>query len=197
MKTIIKQLEIGPMGNFAYIVGDETTKKCCIIDPGFDVENIIEEANNLGLSIDKILLTHGHYDHAKGAQKLSKETNAKIFVHKDEPLDFSSGNVVRFLGGEIIEVGELKIKCIHLPGHSKGSTAFLLGNDLFTGDVLFVDGIGRCDLDGGDESAMLGSLKKLSNLPDSTRIFPGHDYGASQSSTIGKQKLSNPYMKIS
>jgi len=185
------------MGNFAYIVGDEATKKCCIIDPGFDVENIIEEANNLGFSIDKVLLTHGHYDHAKGAQKLSKETNAKIFVHKDEPLDFSSGNVVRFLGGEIIEVGELKIKCIHLPGHSKGSTAFLLGNDLFTGDVLFVDGIGRCDLEGGDESAMLDSLKKLSNLPDSTRIFPGHDYGASQSSTIGKQKLSNPYMRIS
>ena len=196
MPPIIKQLEIGPMGNFAYIVGDNTTKTCCVIDAGFDVDEIIEESKQLGLKIEKILLTHGHFDHARGAQKLSKATDADIFVHKDEPLEFSSERVVRFSDNDEIEIGNLKIKCLHLPGHTQGSTAFLLDENLFTGDVLFVDGIGRCDLDGGDEEAMIKSLKKLATLDDSIRIFPGHNYGRETTSTIGKQKRTNPYMKL-
>lgn len=189
---MINQLELGPMGNFTYIVGDASSKTCAVIDPGFDIGDIIREAKASGLTVTHVLLTHSHFDHARGAKELSKKTGAKIYVHEAE----AGGDEVSFKDGQKIKLGELEFSCLHTPGHTQGSTCFIAGNAIFTGDTLFVDGIGRTDLDGGNEDEMFGSLKKLADLPEQMIVYPGHNYGGAPASTIGEQKRTNPYLNI-
>lgn len=188
---MIKQLEIGPMGNFAYIVGDEKSKTCAVIDPGWETDEIIKQASDLCLKITHILLTHSHFDHAKGAKSLSIKTGAPIYIHESEIGDEAKS----FKSDDIIPVGSLKFNCFHTPGHSPGSTCFILDDAIFTGDALFVGAIGRTDLDGGSDDDMLESLRKLASLPDKLVVYPGHNYGDSPTSTIGEQKRTNPYLR--
>lgn len=172
------------MNNFTYLVGDETTKTCAVIDPGWEKDKIIDQAKKLGFKITHILLTHGHFDHVNGAKALAKETGARIFIHQAE----ADVHQTSFKDNEKISVGDLKITCMHTPGHTQGSTCFIVNNAIFTGDTLFVDAIGRTDLDGSSEDQMILSLKKLAKLPDNMLVYPGHDYGNSPTTTIGEQK---------
>jgi glyoxylase-like metal-dependent hydrolase (beta-lactamase superfamily II) len=195
-KIIIKRLELGPMANFTYLLGDPVSKTCAVIDPGWEAGEIIKEADALGLEITHILLTHTHFDHARAADTLAKKTRAKIYVHAKEAGVFEKGARAEISDGEKIDIGDMRVKVVATPGHSPGSVCFLAGDVIFTGDTLFVDGIGRTDLEGGSEGEMIESLKLLSRFPDNMIVYPGHGYGAEPASTVGEQKRRNPYLKF-
>lgn len=185
------------MMNFAYLVGKRGAKACAAIDPGWDAKSIAAAARKEGLTIEKILLTHTHFDHATEVGALAAETGAATYVHHSE-IGEIPGNVktVATDDGTIIEVGVLKIKCLHTPGHTPGSQCFETNGAIFTGDTLFVEGCGRVDLPGSDPRQMILSLKKLAALDPKIVIYPGHDYGPTPTSTIGDEVKRNPYMSL-
>jgi glyoxylase-like metal-dependent hydrolase (beta-lactamase superfamily II) len=201
---IFRQIKVGMMGNFSYIIGDNG--EAAIVDPGWQHKKLLKACEDLKLSVAKILLTHAHYDHVMDLAKVAKKTNAGVYVHELENFKapslqaglFSAGlesmRIIKIKDNDTISVGKIKIKVIHTPGHSPGSVCFLFDKKLLTGDTLFVGSIGRVDLPGSSEEDMAKSLKKLSRLSDDIEIYPGHDYGNSPKSTIGNEKKNNPFM---
>ncbi|MFH1290687.1 MAG: MBL fold metallo-hydrolase [Nanoarchaeota archaeon] len=181
------------MENFSYIIADPQTKEAAVVDPGFEHEKILNKAKEQNLKITKILLTHAHFDHTTDLPALEKATKAEIYIHEKEPFDLKL-KTKKVKDGDIIPLGSLKIEVIHTPGHTQGGVCFLIGKKLITGDTLFVNSMGRTDL-GGNEKEMFESLKKLSELPDNTEVYPGHDYGGKKS-TIKQEKENNPFMKF-
>lgn len=193
---IIKQLPVGPMMNYAYLVGDAETKTCAVIDPGWEAEHIIDEAKRSGFKITHILATHTHFDHVNDLVKLAEKVKPQTYVHFTEAEALESlPDVHKVQDGDVINVGSLEIKVVHTPGHTPGSVCYTVGNAIFTGDMLFIDGIGRTDLDGGDSEEMFRSLGKLKQLPDIMVVYPGHNYGMQKAATLGEQKKSNPYLQ--
>ncbi len=192
----IIQIPIGPMMNFAYLIGDAERGFCAAVDPAWDAHSIKRVAAGAGWKIQKILLTHAHFDHANAAAELSAITGSKIFVHRLEPVEELTGVALEYTEeGTIIEIGKLKIECIHTPGHTRGSQCFLVDDSVITGDTLFVDACGRVDLPGGSSSDMVESLKRLADLPVATKVYPGHDYGRSKVSSIGEERRNNMCMR--
>ena len=189
-----KQLKLGMMENFSYIIGDDG--EAAVVDPGWEYKKLIEACEKENLKIKKILLTHAHYDHAKDLTKLAARTDAEIYVHKSEEIKSKDFKIKNIKDDDIISVGKIKIKVIGTPGHSLGSVCFLFDKILLTGDTLFVGAIGRVDLPGSSEEDMKKSLKKLSKLGDDIEVYPGHDYGGKPFSTIGYEKENNEFMKV-
>lgn len=189
-------MAVGPMQNFVYLIGDETTKEAAVIDAGWNVDEIIKAAGKEKLKITKIILTHYHYDHVQRVNELIDKTNAEVYFHEDDEnfLKIQSKST-KLKDNNLINIGNIKIKVIHTPGHTPGSICLLAGNKLTTGDTLFVGAIGRTDLPGGDALKLFESLQKLKKLGDDVEIYPGHDYGATKFSTIGNEKKNNPYFK--
>ncbi len=190
---IFKQIKVGMMQNFSYIIGDNG--EAAVVDPGWDYKKLIDVCEKEKLKITKILLTHTHYDHAMDLKKIVKATNAEVYVHKLENLKDKGFKIKNIEDDDIINVGKTKIKVLHTPGHSSGSVCFLFDKILITGDTLFVGAIGRVDLPGSNEEEMMKSLKGLGKLDDDIEVYPGHDYGEKASSTIGYEKKNNPFMK--
>ncbi|MBM4319754.1 MAG: MBL fold metallo-hydrolase [Deltaproteobacteria bacterium] len=193
---LVRQLALGPMDNFTYLIADPTGGDAAVVDPGWDVAAILSAAAEAGCRIEKILLTHAHGDHAQEAPQLARRTGAAIHLHEKErsllPPDLP---LVATAEGSTIALGSLAIRCLHTPGHTPGSQCFLLGEHLFTGDTLFVDDCGRVDLPGSSPAQMVASLHRLAELPPQTIVWPGHDYGPTPSSTIGRQRVTNPEMR--
>src|SRR3989338_8533859 len=193
---IFEQVEVGDMQNFCYIIADEKSKEAAIVDAGWEPEKLLKTAKSKNLKIKYILLTHTHYDHINSLAKLFELTRAKILVHEND------ADSVENLGlpyGKLkdkneINLGKLKIKVLHTPGHSPGSVCYLVENKLITGDMLFVENIGRTDLPGGNPRIMSQSLKRLKKLDEEIEVYPGHDYGSMKHSTIGYEKKCNPHM---
>ena len=196
---IFRQIPVGPMQNFVYIIGDESTKEAAVIDAGWDIGRIIETADNEKLKINKIILTHSHFDHVQKVQELADKTKADVYFHELEfdsikkHIKNDSTKIIKLKDNDEINIGKIKIKSIHTPGHTNGAICLLFDSKLITGDTLFVSAIGRTDLPGGDAIKLFGSLQKLKKLDDKTEIYPGHDYGETPSSTIGSEKRNNPY----
>jgi hydroxyacylglutathione hydrolase len=181
------------MGNFSYIIGD--SGEAAVVDPGWECNKLIEICEKENLKITKILLTHGHFDHAQQLYEVVNLTKADVYAHRAEKINFK-GKINFVDDGEEIKFGKVKVEVIHTPGHTGGSVCYLIeGKKLLTGDTLFVSGIGRTDLPGGSEEQMEKSLKRLSRLNDKIEVYPGHDYGGA-SSTIGEQKKHNTFMKF-
>jgi glyoxylase-like metal-dependent hydrolase (beta-lactamase superfamily II) len=210
---ILKQIEMGPMMNFVYIIGCEETREAAVVDPAWDVSAILRTAGELGLRLRHILVTHGHPDHVNGLEELLDVTDAKTYLNEAElgylsemgkffqvSVDFlkrRAGNIQLVSDDEEIQVGKILVRCLHTPGHTPGSQCFLIGKTLFSGDTLFVDACGRVDLPGGDVEKMWWSLnRKLRALGDDIILYPGHNYGRQPTSTLGEQKRSNPYMQF-
>ncbi|MBS3102429.1 MBL fold metallo-hydrolase [Candidatus Woesearchaeota archaeon] len=195
---IFEQVEVGDMQNFCYIIADEKSKEAAIVDAGWEPEKLLKTAKSKNLKIKYILLTHTHYDHINSLAKLFELTRAKILVHEND------ADSVENLGlpyGKLkdkneINLGKLKIKVLHTPGHTPGSVCYLVENKLITGDTLFVEAVGRIDLPGGSKEELLDSLKKLSKLDGKIEICPGHDYGSRKNSTIDYEKKNNPFMRF-
>ena len=187
---LIKQLEIGYMDNFCYIVGCEKTRKALVIDPGRDVDRIVSAAEKQGLEIEAIVNTHAHGDHTAGNAELKSLTGAKIFIHALDAAGYPKADV--FLKDEkTLQLGAITFEVIHTPGHTPGGICLHAQGNLFTGDTLFVGDSGRTDLPGGDRPTLGKSIRRLMQLPDDTIIWPGHDYGPTPTSTIGWEKRNN------
>ncbi|MBI2996625.1 MAG: MBL fold metallo-hydrolase [Candidatus Melainabacteria bacterium] len=196
----IKQMQVGPMENFIYFIGDKTTNEVVVMDPAWDVNFLIDETKKNNLIIKAALLTHGHFDHTNGVEELLKHFDIPVYINKHE-VDFfklNSGkeNLKEVESGEKLKVGNIEICFVHTPGHTPGSQCFLIQNNLISGDTLFIDGCGRCDLPGGDVNQMFDTIyNKLMKMRDDTIIFPGHNYAKKKYDSLLNQKKTNPYMQ--
>jgi len=197
MDIYLKQMEIGPMQNFQYFIGCAKTRQVAVVDPAWDIDRLVSEAESDELQILMILLTHGHPDHMEGAAGLSKRFDIPAYISQDEA-PFYMPHLQRLhhlSNGEKISIGKITVECIATPGHTPGGMCFRAGDVLITGDTLFIDGCGRCDLPGGDPQQMYDTLYHvIKKLPDSLIVYPGHSYGPSSSATLGRQKQTNPYL---
>lgn len=194
----VKQMEVGPMENFVYLLGDPTTKECVVVDPAWQVDTILKAAAEEGYKVTGALVSHHHYDHTNGLEDLLNATDVKVYVNKhDAPfVKIGSPNLVKTDHGDEVKVGNVIIKLMHTPGHTPGSQCFHVQNHLVSGDTLFIKGCGRCDLPGGDPEQMYYTLtQKLMPMDESTILLPGHNYAEKPTSTIGSELKQNPYMK--
>ncbi len=195
---IVQQFEIGPLNNFIYFLGDAKTKKIAVIDPAWDVPFLRKQAQKQGFEITLILLTHGHPDHVNGLNEILSSFPVPVYISQKEAAMFKPKcqGLKEIAPNEKIKIGNIEIECLHTPGHSPGCQCFLVGNQMISGDTLFVDGCGRCDLPGSDPRQMYDSLyNKIMKLPDSLIFYPGHNYGPTKHDTIANQKRTNPYLQ--
>jgi glyoxylase-like metal-dependent hydrolase (beta-lactamase superfamily II) len=187
---IVRQLQIGDMDNFTYLIGCEKTRRAAVIDPGADVEEILAAAKAEGLTIELIVNTHGHGDHTAGNAALKSRTGARIAIHALDAKAVPRADI-RLSSEEELHVGGIRLKVIHTPGHTPGGICLYAEGQLFTGDTLFVGDSGRTDLAGGHRPTLGASIRRLMQLPDETVVWPGHDYGPTPSSTLGWEKRHN------
>jgi hydroxyacylglutathione hydrolase len=207
-----KQIEIGPMQNFTYLVGDPVSHEALVVDAAWDIPAIVQVAERDGYNITKALVTHYHQDHLggdfsgyhiPGAAELLEQVKAKVYVHKAEApflsrlAGLSSTDIVQVESGDTTNVGNLQITFIHTPGHTPGSQCFLLQNRLVAGDTLFINSCGRIDLPGSSPEDMYYSLQKLADLPDDTVLYPGHNYADRPFAQLADQKRHNMYLHLS
>ena len=203
----LKQMELGPMQNFVYLVGDPATRQCVVVDPAWEIETIVQTAAAADMTIIGALITHTHQDHVgghlfglniPGVEELLEKVKAKVYVHKAER-EFLKGfgsDLVKVDNNDTLQVGRLGLTFLHTPGHTPGSQCFLVDGRLISGDTLFIGSCGRTDLPGSDPTEMYYSLtQRLYKLPDETVLFPGHNYGGA-SSTLGDEKRGNPFMRF-
>lgn len=205
---ILETLVVGMIQANCYIVADEATKKAIVIDPGGDAPVIAQRIEKLGLDVVAVLATHGHFDHVEGLAGMKARFHAPIYAHPgDLPLIRGIRNQgllfgiqveaaptpdVDFVEGMEIPFGNLKARILHTPGHSRGSVSILVGDRLFTGDLLFAGSIGRTDLEGGDYVTLISSVtQKVFTLPDATKVYPGHGPATS----VGVEKRTNPFFR--
>ena len=208
---IIKQIKLRMMDTFCYLVGDESSKTCALIDPAFETGKILALVRQEGYRVSFVINTHNHADHCAGNSEILKKTHARLLIHEkdaDGLLKVRNRIFARLMGGQgspkpdvllkddfLINIGESSLRVIHTPGHSPGSICLYGDQQLFTGDTLFVGAIGRTDLTGGSQKQLVNSIKKsLFSLPDETVVWPGHDYGQAPHSTILKEKVENRYV---
>ena len=188
----VHQIQVGNMQNFSYIVEDDDTNEAIIIDPSWDLvelELIIKEND---LKIKYIVNTHHHFDHTLGNEEMAKSTNAPIIQHEFSELKHD----ISVKDGDSIDFGNSKLKVLHTPGHSKDSVCLIGDGKLFSGDTLFVGNCGRIDLPGGSAQELYHSLfDVLHSLDDKLIMYPGHNYGHSNLSTIGEEKNTNMIMQ--
>jgi glyoxylase-like metal-dependent hydrolase (beta-lactamase superfamily II) len=216
----IKQLELGPMENYIYIVSNKITKDCVVIDPAWDVEAIKKEIKNSGLNLKAALITHGHPDHTNGIEKLLKDFDIPIMVSEAEASFYKpiGENIIDVKKNHVLSLGNneapLEINFVHTPGHTPGSQCFFIKTAkktysqtnelqleaqhiLMSGDTLFLDGCGRCDLPGGNAEIMFDSIANiLMKMPNDTVIFPGHNYHHYCCDSLANQKETNPYLQF-
>lgn len=195
---IIRQLLVGQMANFVYIVGSRSTGDAAVIDPGWDAGRIADAAEAEGLTIKAIVVTHSHFDHTNAVQPLAERTGATVYANENEVpfLGRLGVDVTGVQDNQVVEVGAQRLSCLHTPGHTPGSHCILVDHYLFTGDTLFVKAIGRADLPGSSPRKLFESLGRLKGLPRETVVLPGHHYGDKPASTIGDETMSNPYLRI-
>jgi glyoxylase-like metal-dependent hydrolase (beta-lactamase superfamily II) len=207
----VKQMELGPMQNFVYLIGDPATRECVVVDPAWEIDTIIDAAQTEGFTIKGALVTHTHQDHVGGSleswgmpgripgvEDMLEKVRAKVYVHKAER-EFLKGfgsDLVRVDNHDTLPVGRLTIEFLHTPGHTPGSQCFFVDSRLVSGDTLFIGSCGRTDLPGSDPTEMYYSLtQRLGALGDETILLPGHNYGG-PSSTLGREKRQNPFMRF-
>jgi len=193
----IDAMQLGPMENLIYLLIDHSTQTAAVVDPAWDVPAIINRAKSLDITITNILLTHSHHDHINGIDQLLGKYDAEVHLLNSEA-SFWGGDLIQpslHHGGDSITIGKTEIEVLHTPGHTPGSACYRAGNDLITGDTLFVFGCGRCDLRGGDPEQMHTTLKRFRDeLPDSIVIHPGHHYAEKTTSTLAEELEGNPFM---
>ena len=189
---IVHQIPVGPMQNFSYIVVDEDTNESIIIDPSWNLMELELIIKNNNLKIKYIVNTHYHDDHTRGNEEMVESTKAPIIQHESSTLK----NDITVKDGDFIEFGNSKLKVFHTPGHSPDSICLVGDGKIFSGDTLFVGNCGRIDLPGGNASELYHSLfDVLHSLDDNLVMYPGHNYGSTETSTIGKEKMTNMIMQ--
>ncbi|MCI4348725.1 MAG: MBL fold metallo-hydrolase [Thermoplasmata archaeon] len=189
---LLEQFEVGPYQNFTYLVAESEGGEGVVIDPSFGIDPVLAAIDRARVKVRYVLNTHSHPDHVAGNQDVRDRTGAKIVAHRSAPLrqDLSVN------AGDTIESGRLRFQVLHTPGHTPDSVLYIFEGHVATGDTLFVGECGRTDLPGGDPSAMFDSLLgQVIRLDDALIVLPGHDYGVTRTSTIGREKRENYVLK--
>ena len=207
----LKQLLVGPMANFTYLIGSRSKHECLVVDPAWDIDAIEASAQADGMKITGALVTHYHPDHCgghiwghdiQGIAELLAKGPLPIYAHRDEVdgivtmTGVSRGDLKACQSGDKIQVGGVDITLIHTPGHTPGSQCFLCEDKLISGDTLFIGGCGRVDLPGGNADQLYDSLtNKLAKLPSETVLYPGHNYDSVPFAAMSEVKAKNPYLQ--
>jgi glyoxylase-like metal-dependent hydrolase (beta-lactamase superfamily II) len=200
------------MVNFVYLIGDREKGECLAVDPAWDVDGLLALAAADGMRVTGALCTHYHPDHVggdlfghavPGLARLVEMAPVRAHAHKNEVAGIrqvtglGATDLVPHEAGDVIRVGDVEIELVHTPGHTPGSQCFLVGGRLIAGDTLFVQGCGRVDLPGGDPDEMYRTLtQRLARLPETTVLYPGHDYGPSPTSTLGDERRENACLRV-
>ncbi|MHA7647860.1 MBL fold metallo-hydrolase [Nitrosopumilus sp. S4] len=184
----VHQIQVGNMQNFSYVVEDDDTKEAIIIDPSWDLMELELVIKKNDLKIKYIVNTHHHFDHTIGNEAMQNSTKAPIIQHEFSELKHD----ISVKDGDFIEFGRSKLKVLHTPGHSKDSVCLIGDGKIFSGDTLFVGNCGRIDLPGGSAKELYHSLFDiLYPLDDTLVLYSGHNYGHSETSTLGQEKKTN------
>ena len=195
----VKTFDVGPMLNIVYLIWDKTTKDAAIVDPAWDLTEVLNFTRQKGLNLRKILLTHSHHDHVNSIDTLLQEYDLPIYINKFEANFWKKkyDNLITTSSNDSFSLGKSSISSIHTPGHTPGSCCYTFDENLIAGDTLFVFGCGRCDLHGGNPEKMYGSLKRLrKNLSSDTIIMPGHNYSVKRKSTMHEEIDGNPFFSF-
>lgn len=207
----LKQLAVGPMANFAYLIGSRSARTCYAVDPAWDVQALLDQAAADDMQVTGALITHFHPDHCgghlwghdiEGVAELIGKVPMPVYAHQDEVdgilkvTGLSRTDVKPLTGGDTLALGGIKLKAIHTPGHTPGSQCFLCEEHLISGDTLFISGCGRVDLPGGDPAKLYESLTtKIATLPPTTMLHPGHHYDPEEQLPLGDVAKRNPFLK--
>ena len=195
----VHQLKLGPMDNFVYLVGARGSPEVLVVDPAWDVPAIERALAQEGKRLVGAFVSHCHKDHINGLPELLARHDIPVYAQREE-VDFSEDlrtlarDALQGLGpGDVINVGAQRFQALHTPG----SHCLLAGDGLVSGDTLFINGCGRCDMRGGSPEQMYRSLSQvLLKVPDETRLWPGHDYGDKPVAAMGEVRRSNPYFSF-
>lgn len=204
---LVETLTVGPVMTNCYILACEATKKAAVIDPGGDAKRILEAVKRMGVDVVYVLNTHGHFDHTLANDAVVSATGATLAIHEADAPMLAMGGGAAWFGmkgsksrpdlllhdGDTLDVGNLRLQVLHVPGHSPGGVAFYLEKEgvVFSGDALFQMGIGRTDLPGGDYDRLIASIRtRLLSLPPDTVVYPGHG----PATTIARERVGNPFL---
>ena len=189
-------MALGDYQTNCYIIHEENSRTCCIIDPGYDADFILDKLDSLGLTLEAILLTHGHFDHVGAAKELAAETQCDVYIHPEDlsmPPMMTAGPLYytkTYAEGTQLQLAGLDLGVLHTPGHTPGSVCLVCENTIFAGDTLFRGSCGRTDLPGGDWATIVKSLKRLAALEGNFWVYSGHG----PTTTLRDEKKYNPYM---
>lgn len=191
----IHTLPLGYLQTNCYILQSDTGH-CLVIDPADQADVILDFIQTKGLTLDAILLTHGHFDHVGAVKYLSAETDCPVYIHEADlslPPAITAGKLYHthtYAEGDTLTLADLTFKVLHTPGHTPGSVCLLVGDTLFSGDTLFRGSCGRTDFPGGSWEQIQSSLKALAALPGDYRVLPGHG----EQTTLEWERTHNPYL---
>ena len=201
----VHTLPLGAYQTNTYIVHDSEASSCAIIDPGYEAGTILDTVSGLGLTVDAVLLTHGHFDHVGAVEEIVTKTACKLWCSESDWSQFPNPVTAYFYpiancdfcevsfceDGEIIHAGGLTFRVMATPGHTHGSVCYLCEKAMFSGDTLFAGSCGRTDLPGGSGKFLRLSLERLAELEENYWVYPGHG----ESTTLAEEKRYNPYMR--
>ena len=201
----VHTLPLGAYQTNTYIVHDSEASSCALIDPGYEADTILETLAQLGLTVDAVLLTHGHFDHVGAVEEIVTKTGCKLWCSESDWSQFPNPVTAYFYpiancdfcevsfceDGESIHAGGLTFRVMATPGHTHGSVCYLCEKAMFSGDTLFAGSCGRTDLPGGSGKFLRLSLERLAELEENYWVYPGHG----ESTTLAEEKRYNPYMR--
>ena len=193
------QIHTLPLGDYqtnCYILHQEGNRDCVVIDPGYEPEIILGYLSEKGLTIQAILLTHGHFDHVGAVRELAAQTDCQVYLNPKElamPPMLTAGPLYytnSYGEGDRLDIAGISFRVLETPGHTPGSVCLITENNLFSGDTLFCGSCGRTDLPCGDHRAMTESLKRLAALREDYTVYPGHG----SNTTLAWEQKTNPYL---
>ncbi|HUI23732.1 MAG TPA: hydroxyacylglutathione hydrolase family protein [Nitrososphaerales archaeon] len=186
---IVRQIPVGTMANFVYLVVEERSGDAMVVDSGWEIGPIEAAVRDTRANVKFAVATHEHFDHVSTISELASQLRAKVVAHANSPIECD----IRVKDGEVLNLGEKAVRVLHTPGHTEDSICLYDGREIFTGDTLFVGTIGKFDRVRAE--AMYTSLHEvLLRLPPSTVVYPGHDYGEVPWSTLGEERRANPFL---
>lgn len=193
------QIHTLPLGDYqtnCYILHQEGNRDCVVIDPGYEPEIILSYLREKDLTLQAILLTHGHFDHVGAVRELAAQTDCRVYINPKDlsmPPMLTAGPLYytnTYGEGDQLDIAGISFRVLETPGHTPGSVCLITENNIFSGDTLFRGSCGRTDLPGGDYRAMTESLKRLAALREDYNVYPGHG----SNTTLAWEQKTNPYL---